>query len=150
MPNEQVKHLELIQAVINRMAANSALFKGWSITLAAALIGLAAGKDAKLQYALLGIAPPIFFAVLDAFYLRQERLFRKLYDLVRKMSAADWGKDPFSMDTSVVTGVHSWFRTIFAKVVILPHGLVLLIVVGIVIVWHCVLGTSCPAVPIAK
>jgi hypothetical protein len=147
---EKVKHLELIQAVINRMAGNSALLKGWSVTLAAALIGLAAGKDARVQYALLGLFPPVFFAVLDAFYLRQERLFRKLYDHIRKMPDADWENDPFTMQTSVVTGVNGWFRTIFAKVVILPHGLVLLIVVGIVILWHCVLPAPSPAGGIAK
>lgn len=139
MSTEQVKHLELIQGVISRMAGNSALLKGWSVTLAAALIGLAAGKDAKVQYALLGLLPPIFFAILDAFYLRQERLFRKLYDRIRKMPQAQWDTDPFTMDTSVVTGVDNWFQTIFAKVVILPHGLVLLVVAGIVILWHCVL-----------
>jgi hypothetical protein len=34
------KHLELIQAVISRMAGNSFLLKGWSVTLAAALLAL--------------------------------------------------------------------------------------------------------------
>jgi len=140
MLTEKIKHLEMIQAVIGRMAANSALLKGWSVTLAAALIGLAAGKDAKLQYAFLGLFPPIFFAVLDAYYLRQERLFRKLYDRIRKMKDDEWEKDPFTMSTTSITSVDGWFRTIFAHVVILPHGLVLLIVACILILWRLFAG----------
>jgi len=141
MLSEKVKHLELIQAVITRMAGNSALFKGWSITLATALLGLAA-KDAKIQYAVLSCLPPVFFAILDAFYLRQERLFRGLYDVVRKMPDETWSKDPFTMDTRVVSGVDSWIRTIYAKVVLLPHLLVLLTLIGTLIVWHF-LGQAC-------
>jgi hypothetical protein len=140
MPPEQVKHLELIQAVITRMAGNSALLKGWSVTLSSALIGWAAASNAHIKYALLGLLPPIFFAVLDAFYLRQERLFRKLYDHVRRLSAANWQADPFTMDTRPFAAtVNGWTRTIFAKVVLLPHLLVLLMVAGIVLLWLYIL-----------
>jgi len=31
----KVKHLEMIQAVIARMATNSFMFKGWAVTLVA-------------------------------------------------------------------------------------------------------------------
>ncbi len=34
------KHLEFLQAVITRMAGNSFLIKGWSVTLVAALLAL--------------------------------------------------------------------------------------------------------------
>src|SRR5258708_18139928 len=135
MLQDKVKHLELIQSVITRMAGNSALLKGWSVTLSAALIGLAAAKDARPQYALLGCFPPVFFAILDAFYLRQERLFRRLYDRVRLMNDADWEKDPFSMDTRVIPDVDGWARTVFSKVVFLPHFLVVLTVLGVVMIW---------------
>ena len=40
------KHLEFVQAAVNRMAGNLFLLKGWSITLIAALFALAA-KDAN-------------------------------------------------------------------------------------------------------
>ncbi len=33
------KHLEFVQAVINRLAGNSFLLKGWSITLVSGLLG---------------------------------------------------------------------------------------------------------------
>ena len=141
MPTDQLKHLEFIQAVINRMAGNSALIKGWSITLSSALIGWAAANNAQIKYAVLGFFRPILFAVLDAFYLRQERLFRQLYDHTRKMDPANWQKDPFSMDTKPFkASVAGWFRTIFAKVVFFPHFLVVLIVAGVLLLWHCMPG----------
>ncbi len=37
---DPVKHLEFVQAVIARQAANSFLLKGWSVTLATALVAL--------------------------------------------------------------------------------------------------------------
>ena len=36
---ENVKHLELIQAIITRLASNSFFIKGWALTVAAATFG---------------------------------------------------------------------------------------------------------------
>jgi hypothetical protein len=53
--------------------------------------------------------------ILDAYYLRQERLFRKLYDRVRQLDEADVD---FSMDTSVVVEkVASWPAVAFSVTV---------------------------------
>ena len=38
----KIAHLKMVQAVITRMAGNSFLIKGWSVTLVAALFALAA------------------------------------------------------------------------------------------------------------
>ncbi len=97
MPQEaKLKHLEMIQVVINRMANNSFLLKGWSVTLTAALFALAA-KGSNPVFILLAWVPALMFWGLDGYYLRQERLFRKIYDKVRKIKD-DSGID-FSMDT---------------------------------------------------
>ncbi|SRR6266481_461855 len=126
------------------MAGNSALLKGWSVTLASALIGWATANNTHVKYVVLGFVPPIFFAVHDAFYLRQERLFRRLYDRIRLMDDNEWQGDPFNMDTSpVVSQVHGWFQTIFARAVFLPHFLVLLLVAGILVLWVLWLAKVC-------
>jgi hypothetical protein len=78
----RIKHLELVQAVVSRMAANSFWLKGWSVTLVAAIVALAA-KDADPRFALLAVVPVLIFWLLDAYFLRQERMYRKLYDHVR-------------------------------------------------------------------
>jgi len=79
----KLKHLEMLQAIISRMAHNSFLLKGWAVTLVAALFALAA-KDANPWFIWLALYPVSVFWALDAWFLRQERLFRCLYDKVRE------------------------------------------------------------------
>ena len=45
----KLKHLEMIQGIINRMASNSFALKGWSVTLVAGIFALSS-KDAKKLY----------------------------------------------------------------------------------------------------
>src|SRR5690242_13198261 len=78
----KLKHLEFIQSIVNRMASNSFLLKGWSVTLVAALFALAA-KDSDKKYIVVAYFPVLVFWILDAYFLSQERQFRKLYDAVR-------------------------------------------------------------------
>lgn len=92
----KIKHLEFIQGTINRMANNLFLLKGWSITLIAALFALFV-KDANKNSILIIYFPVIIFWILDGYFLSQERLFRDLYDHVRKLPEK---KIDFSMDTS--------------------------------------------------
>src|SRR2546428_5572109 len=115
---QKVKHLEMIQAVVSRLAGNSFSIKGWSITLVSALFALAA-KDANARYAALALLPALCFWGLDAYYLRQERLFRKLYDAVRTATAIG---NPavvialYSMDTGPFAAlVDSWACTLVSR-----------------------------------
>lgn len=78
----KLKHLELIQNIIARMANNSFLLKGWNLTILAALIGLNKdGLDGKIIF--IGFVLTLVFWILDAYYLSQERIFRARYDEVR-------------------------------------------------------------------
>jgi hypothetical protein len=77
----KLKHLEFIQAVISRMATNSFLFKGWAITIAAGVSGLAA-VSSKAGVTGVAIGTTLLFWGLDAYYLQLERAFRDLYDSV--------------------------------------------------------------------
>lgn len=76
--SDRIKHLEFIQATIIRQASHSFAVKGWSLTVAAALYAFTA-SHLSCWLALVAVLPPIAFAWLDLFYLRQERLFRALY-----------------------------------------------------------------------
>lgn len=93
----KLKHLELIQGVINRMAGNSFALKGWAVTLVAGIFALAS-KDADKIYFLIAYIPILVFWGLDSYYLLQERLFRSLYGKVRKLQEEDID---FSMNTSL-------------------------------------------------
>lgn len=99
MSEKKIAHLNIVQSVISRMAGNSALLKGWAVTLVAATFALAA-KDADIRYILIAYVPTIAFWILDAYYLRQERLFRDLYKQVASKQENDID---FTMDTSIFT-----------------------------------------------
>ena len=99
----KIAHLQMIQAVITRMAGISFLVKGWTVTLVTALFVLAAA-DANRFFVYVAFLPAIMFWALDAYFLHQERLFRKLYDQVRetKDETVDFSMDtqPFNMGTT--------------------------------------------------
>ncbi|MDR6659735.1 hypothetical protein J2W51_002305 [Tardiphaga robiniae] len=86
----RVKHLEMLQAAISRMATQSAASKGYCITLTTALLGLAvANKLPKLG--VLTFAPILAFALLDTQYLRLERRFRAVFE---RVAGEDWSGMP--------------------------------------------------------
>jgi hypothetical protein len=125
--DHEIKHLELVQSVISRMAQNSFQLKGWSVTVAAAIVGLAV-KESSPGLAILALFPAVSFWCLDAYYLRRERLYRKLYEAI-----ADPLKvvPPFSMTADeYAADVASWGRTLAAETILPLHGAIALIVVA--------------------
>lgn len=130
---ETVKHLEMIQGIISRMAQVSFIIKGWTVTLVAGLLAFAANSECW-YYSLLALLPALVFWGLDAFYLRQERLFRCLYDRVR-LGPKDSKVPLYSMDTTEYQAdVHSWFQTLMAPTILCIHGVVVAVAVVVIIV----------------
>ena len=72
------KEIDIIQDVIKRMAFNSFIIKGWAITLVVITL-LLKGTEYQVWLAFI---PLLVFWFLDAYFLWQERLYRKLYDWV--------------------------------------------------------------------
>lgn len=127
-----VKHLEFIQVTIVRMAANSFVIKGWTVTLVAAILAFTS-KDANSNAASIALIPAIMFWGLDAYYLRTEREFRALYDHVRQNPPKDDSDVDFSLDvSSVKTKTASTLRVAFTRT-LAPFYIVLVAV--IVAVW---------------
>lgn len=119
---KKLKHLEMLQGVINRMAANSFSLKGWSVVLVSALFALGA-KDTKPYFVYLAYFPAITFWLLDGYFLWQERLFRKLYDKIR---VTDEEEIDFSMNTMpFVEQVPGWSNTCFSKTLFIFYGTVI-------------------------
>ena len=90
----KAKHLEMIQAVVSRLASTSFLIKGWGLTILAGLFAVAAGKDAAREVLWVALIPVVAFAALDGYYLWLERIFRAHYRRVR----AEPDKYDFDMD----------------------------------------------------
>lgn len=78
MSNEQLKHLDYIQAIITRLNSNSFMIKGWCITLTSALLALSATSK-NVAIMVVAYIPILVFWLLDSFYLQTERKFRGLY-----------------------------------------------------------------------
>jgi hypothetical protein len=115
------KHLEFIQEVINRMAKNSFMIKGWAVTLVSALFALAA-KDTNQKFIIIAYFPVIVFWFLDGYYLYQERLFRKLFDKNRVLSTTNYSMKTTEFDN----GINDWFSACLSKTIILFYGVILI------------------------
>jgi hypothetical protein len=125
------KHLEFIQNVVTRLAQNSYLLKGWTITLVAATFALSLSVTSAWLVTI-AFLPTVAFAVLDAYYLRQERLFRAHYNYVRRNPNS---VEAFSMDISPyeadVEGTAKILVSISVGVFYIPVALVVLIATGV-------------------
>ena len=124
MDESRMRHLEMIQRVVDRLAGNCFALKGWSVAVVSALFVLAA-KETNEGYAALALFPALCFWGLNAYYLRQERLFRALHKQVAKGLAGqnDEVTIPlFSLDTTpVAQSADGWLPTLLAPTVLWIH-----------------------------
>jgi len=73
-----LKEVDIIQDIIKRMGFNSFMIKGWAITLVVVTL-LLKWTDYQVGIAFI---PLLVFWFLDAYFLGQERMYRKLYEWV--------------------------------------------------------------------
>lgn len=126
MHEEKIAHLSFIQTIINRMAQNSFLIKGWTITIIVALLAFSA-KSGNAGVAGVGVFPVILFWILDGYFLKNERLFRELY---AHAIEDDFESNRFSLDprqyASQQTAI---FRVIFSRSLVAFYLTVILLVI---------------------
>jgi hypothetical protein len=114
-----LKHLDFIQGVINRLATNSFLLKGWSVLLVSALFALSAA-DTNVAFIFLAYIPAAVFWGLDGYFLLLERSYRRHYDRVRVKAEHEID---FSMDISDLQGgFGEWVDATMSKTLIPFHG----------------------------
>ncbi|MFE2106558.1 hypothetical protein ACFXAF_11920 [Kitasatospora sp. NPDC059463] len=127
---DRIKHLEFIQAVVTRLGNNSFLLKGWAMTLTAAILALSAGR-LSWQIALSGIVPLLGFWFLDSYFLRQERLFRALYEDARtpkstvEMLSMNIG--PYLARVTLAKAAFSQTLVLFYGALLIAHFVVVLV-----------------------
>jgi hypothetical protein len=132
----RIKHLEMIQAVVTRLGNNAFLIKGWAITIAGAFLAFAVNRE-KYGLALAALAPTVLFWILDASFLRNERLFRNLFDRVRQgletpfymgATAPDYVKrvKRESEDDETKANIGSRWLTFWRETLLLFYGAVIL------------------------
>jgi hypothetical protein len=109
---ENIKHLEFLQSTISRLTTNSFLMKGWALTVVSAILGFAVNAASR-GMSLVALATIASFWVLDAYLLRHERLFRRLYDAVSKR---DTTVPRFSMSTARFAATEKLRRILFRPI----------------------------------
>ncbi|MFC4024762.1 hypothetical protein ACFOUV_13245 [Oceanobacillus longus] len=130
--DNKIKHLEFIQQTISRMASNSFFLKGWAVTLVVGVLAFANVKDMDEKYIIIALIPTIVFWFLDGFYLHQEKLFRELYDDIRKIKSDE--DIDFSMNTKpYINDIDTWAKVCGSRTLSLFY--IPIIVVIILAVW---------------
>jgi len=126
MENKQ-KHLEFIQNIIDRMAGNLFFLKGWVITIITALFAWSTTTYNK-EYIFIAYLIVIVFWILDGYFLSQERLFRSLYNHVRKLNEKDID---FSMDIEKYKSIdrNSWAYSMFSSTLLWFYGVLIFIMI---------------------
>lgn len=129
--DDQIKHLEFIQGVINRMGSNSFQMKGWMITIVSALLAIYADNNNWL-YPLFGLLPTFIFWGLDAYYLQQERMFRGLYNNIAGISTPVREIKPFEMPLNLYKGDKYSYFNVFKSISVLPLYLPVVIILLVI------------------
>lgn len=104
MSETQIKHLEMIQSVINRIASHKPQYKGWYITLIIAINIFGTSKIINKQVCLVFIITLCFW-IITSYYLYLERLYIKLYEDVRL-----YVKKDFDMNISSYKSTSKFFK----------------------------------------
>ena len=119
MENKEVKirYLEMIQNVITRMASNSFLLKGWTVTIVVGLLAFANLDDMDSKYIFIALVPTLFFWILDGFFIHQEWLYIKLFEFAATL---DESEVDFSMNANHFKEVTpNLFQAFFSKTLML-------------------------------
>ena len=127
-----VKHLEMTQAVINRLGTNSFLVKSWSMTIIVAAMVLIAKPDIPNPYfVLLLTLPTLGFWILDGYFLWQERLFRQVYGEIRVQSDTDFTMNSMKHKNKPQC---SWFSAIFFVTLVIFYLVELAFTIGVFVI----------------
>ncbi|MCK5720322.1 MAG: hypothetical protein KAH84_10300 [Thiomargarita sp.] len=118
-----LKEIDLIQAIINRMSNTSFLIKGWAVTMISFIFSFRANETNLV----LVVIPLLLFWFLDAYFLRQERSYRKLYQWVIDNRMQD-DSYLFSLNPSrFMQDEKSIFKTMLSITLLVFYGVALLL-----------------------
>jgi hypothetical protein len=131
------KEISLIQEIIKRLASNSFFIKGWSLTINAIVFTLLKERVFEINITLffiIFVCPIILFWYLDGYYLRQERLYRKLYTWVVNKRIEGNNEYPYNLNANRFSkDVKNVFLTMFSQTLIIFYSIPSSIVIGLLI-----------------
>jgi hypothetical protein len=132
MDNTEILHkeIDLIQGVINRMANNSFLLKGWIVSLIAVIIALTKDSITTTPYlSAILLLPVVAFWYLDAFFQHTEKCYRKLYEWVitNRSKTTEYAYD--LKYTRFRKDVNTIFQIMFSKTLLVFYGSIAVVLI---------------------
>jgi hypothetical protein len=91
----ELETIGTIRHIINRMATNSFIIKGWTV----AVLGIVLLLSGALYQALIAVFAVLIFWYLDAYFLRQKKAYRALYNEIVE-NKVNTGDEFFDMRTA--------------------------------------------------
>jgi hypothetical protein len=123
------KEVGIVQDITGRMANNSFLIKGWAITLIVASLIV----SGAMYHHYVAFLPWFMFWCLDAYFLRMERLYRKLYDwlIINRQKSEDFLLDmnKASLEKRFGKEVSSMLQVMFSRTLVTFYGALLVIII---------------------
>jgi hypothetical protein len=94
-PSYELETIGTIQHIISRMATNSFIIKGWTVVV----LGIILLLSSTLYQALIAVFVVLIFWYLDAYFLRQKKTYKALYNEIVE-NKLNTGDEFFSMRTA--------------------------------------------------
>ena len=129
----KIKHLEMIETIIERMGNNSFQLKGWAVALVSIIVALAA-RETDRKFFILAFIPLIAFWFIDSFYLQTERKYKQLYKnvLMKQESEIDFNMD--TDDINVKGTRQRFWRCFFSETESLFYGSIIIATIAVAVV----------------
>ena len=121
--DEFFQEIKIVQNIIDRMAKNSFMIKGWTVTLVVISLLI---EGEKIHYSL-AYLPCIVFWALDAYYLQQEKIYRKLYEWLIE-NRPDNIDHMFDMRTGERVIDVNYFEVFISTTISLFYGMVIILI----------------------
>ncbi len=131
------KEISLIQEIVKRLAGNSFMIKGWSLSINAIIFALLREKVFEINvllFLVIFMFPIISFWYLDGYFLRQERMYRKLYNWVVKNRYEGNNELPLDLNaTRFAKNVPNIFRTMLSNTLLFFYTIPLFLLICLLV-----------------
>ncbi|MCW3990782.1 MAG: hypothetical protein NWE88_11995 [Candidatus Bathyarchaeota archaeon] len=75
-PEVFIRELEMVQSIVDRMANNSFMIKGWTVTLVVVSLLI----NSQSIHKIIAFLPWLVFWILDAYFIHLEKCYRALHE----------------------------------------------------------------------
>ena len=125
--DELFKEIDLIQGCIKRMAQNSFMLKGWALTIFAGVTAFTKGENFSDPITLVctTIIPFVCFWILDTFFLRTEKKYRKMYEDMLTKRKINNTEGQYELNPKTIK-VDCFLKVMFSITMVFFYGIPLL------------------------